>query len=282
MKKIYSVILLLFLTTGFLGSVARNIETHRGEIPRGYNFLFSPAPEDTVPTAKPLIVFLHGASLCGTNLERVRRYGPIDAIERGRHIDAHIVAPQNPGGGWKPSKVMEVIDYVKAGHDIDTTRIYVIGMSLGGYGTIDFAAAYPDKTAAAIAICGGGTSATLTNLNRLPLWIVHGTGDRAVNIVQSDNVVMAMRMEDNETPRLVYDRVPGMNHSEPARMFYMPEIYEWLFKHSLTDEDRPVHQPIRITRDGLRKAYDGLKSKGGKSTKKYTGKRKKKSRRRRR
>lgn len=257
---------------------ARNVETHRGEIPRGYNYLLS--VPDSVNEPKPLIVFLHGASLCGTNIERVKRYGPVDAIERGRKIDAFVVAPQNPGGGWQPAKIMSVVDHVKSQNNIDTTRIYVVGMSLGGYGTIDFTAAYPERIAAAIAICGGGTSSKLADLNKVPLWIVHGTADRAVSVAQSDNVVTAMKLADNNTPRLVYDRVPGVNHSEPARMFYLPEIYDWLFRHSLSDEGRPMHEPTHITRQLLGRAYAGVKSKPGTSKKNKTTRRRKSRRRR--
>ena len=260
MKKLILILATVAIAFG-MQAKPRSIEAHHGKVAGGYNFWLA-TPEDT-STPKPLIIFLHGASLCGNNLDKVRRYGTIDALERGREIDAYVVAPQNPGGGWRPSKVKDVMEWVKANGNVDTSRIYVLGMSLGGYGTIDFAATYPDEIAAAIGICGGGSVKGMANLNKMPMWIVHGTADRAVTVAQSDKVVSAMREADSKTPRLIYDRVPGMNHSQPARMFYMPEIYEWLFKHSLTDKGRPVHKAIPISVSAMSDAYKGISRKPG-------------------
>ncbi|MDE7119109.1 MAG: prolyl oligopeptidase family serine peptidase [Muribaculaceae bacterium] len=212
-----------------------------------------------VSQKKPVFIFLHGASLCGRNLDRVRRYGTIDAIEKGRKIDGYVIAPQNPGGAWNPRKVIKILDWLEDNHQVDKDRVYVLGMSLGGYGTIDVAATYPDRIAAAMALCGGGTVKNLDNLNNLPLWIIHGTGDRAVSVRESDKVVAAMQKAlGGEAPRLVYDRIPGMNHSQPARMFYMPESYDWLLSHSLSDETRSVSDTFEVTLASLRKAYQGL------------------------
>ena len=156
-----------------------------------------------------------------------------------------------------------------------------MGMSLGGYGTLDFAAAYPDRVAAAIAICGGATKRDLGVLNKVPLWIIHGTGDAAVPVSQSDKVVNEMRAADPHTPRLIYDRIPGMNHSQPARVFYMADTYDWLLSHSLKDVGRPVGKAFDVSAQ-MGSAYKGLnmsrsrtKSKATKS-KTSTKKRKKK------
>lgn len=205
---------------------------------------------------KPLVIFLHGRSLCGSNLQTVRRYGSIAAIDRGRKIDAYILAPQNPGSAWSPERIMNIVNKVVATNPIDTTRIYVIGMSLGGFGTMDMVARYPDKIAAAIPMCGGTTSKDFAALNEVPMWIVHGTADAAVPVSASDKPVAQMKSLGGH--RFVYDRVPGWNHGAPARLFYLPETYEWLFKHSLTDKGRPVH-PVSIIQEGLTKnAYKNL------------------------
>ena len=130
----------------------------RSVVDGGYNFwLYAPKEYVAEGHRVPVIIFLHGASLCGRNLQRVRRYGLLDAIEAGRYYPCMVVAPQNPGGPWAPEKIARVLDWVEAHHDIDTTRVYVIGMSLGGYGTLDFAGTYPDRVAAAMALCGGST-----------------------------------------------------------------------------------------------------------------------------
>ncbi len=235
-------------------------ERHVGEVKGGYNFWLS-ASEDT-REEKPLIIFLHGASLCGSNLDRVKRYGPLDALARGREIDAYILAPQNPGGAWRPESVKRLLDWAKSSCRVDTTRIYVVGMSLGGFGTLDFAARYPEEIAAAVGICGGATASDLSGLSRLPLWIIHGIPDRAIPISQSDRVAKAIAEADSGAPRLIYERVPGLNHGRPARLFYLPEFYDWLFAHNLSEPERPVHPAVKVDDTLLNRAYIGLTSNG--------------------
>ena len=100
----------------------------------------------------------------------------------------------------------------------------------------------------------------LSGLLRLPLWIIHGTADRAVTVKQSDAVVQAVNAlrAEGDSVRLVYDRVPGMNHSRPARLFYVDAIYDWLLSHSLNDPDRLIKPTIPIDEQLLSTAYRGL------------------------
>lgn len=253
--------IILFLTAliYFTCASAHSFKSYVGKVKDGYNFWLS-SPKSGDSEKKPLVIFLHGASLQGNNLEKVLRYGTLDAVSKGLDIDAYVMAPQT-SCGWQPAKVMHCADYVISTHNIDTDRIYVIGMSLGGYGTIDVAATYPDRIAAAMALCGGGSVKNLANLNKLPLWIVHGTADRAVSIKESDKVVNMMKQADAKTSRLIYTRVPGMNHSEPARLFYMPSVYEWLLSHSLTDNRREVSKGFDINSSTLKGAYRSIKAK---------------------
>lgn len=261
------IILLLTLISLFSTELfAKNLEAKRGAVSGSYNFWFYQPDSAKAEAPKPIVIFLHGASLCGNDLNKVRRYGTIDAIDRGRQIDAYVVAPQNPGGAWSPSKVMKIVDWVMDNHNADSTRVYVLGMSLGGYGAIDVAAAYPDRIAAAMSFCGGGTSKNIANLNKVPLWIVHGTADRAVSVNESDKVVSTMRAADHSTPRLIYDRVPGMNHSQPARFFYLSSAYDWLMSHSLDDPGRPVNEKFDLT-GSAHSAYAGLSRGSGHNTK---------------
>ena len=162
----------------------------KGEIPGGYDFwVYTPTDYYYSLESTPVVMFLHGASLCSKDMNRSRRYGPLDAIVRGRQIDALVIVPQNPGGAWNPDKLNDILEWTKKNYAMDSTRVYVLGMSLGGYGTMDFAAAYPDKIAAAMALCGGCSAKDKSGLGRLPLWIIHGTGDRAVSVKQSQVVV---------------------------------------------------------------------------------------------
>ncbi len=207
---------------------------------------------------KPLVIFLHGRSLCGNNLNKVLNYGTIDAIKRGREIDAYVIAPQNPGTFWKPLNIMNVVDWVTERYPIDTNRIYVLGMSLGGYGTIDLVAAYPHRIAAAMALCGGGSRKDLSGLNEVPLWIIHGTADAAVSVNESRKVRDKMK-ECGDTPLLRYDEWAGVNHGALARMFYLEGTYTWLFNHTLNN--RSVDTSITIKHADLKNAYKNTKRK---------------------
>ncbi len=231
----------------------------KGEIPGGYDFwVYTPTDYYYSLETTPVVMFLHGASLCSKDMNRSRRYGPLDAIVRGRQIDALVIVPQNPGGAWNPDKLNDILEWTKKNYAMDSTRVYVLGMSLGGYGTMDFAAAYPDKIAAAMALCGGCSAKDKSGLGRLPLWIIHGTGDRAVPVKQSQTVVKQLQ-DTNNDKRLRFDWLRGASHGALARILYMRKTYEWLFSHSTADPGRPVRPDITIDNSDLKKAYNDMK-----------------------
>ncbi len=260
MKKIYSIVLLLLAAAFCIQSMAATGQVAAVKnVPDGYDYwLYAPQEYVEQPDARfPVVIFLHGASLCGNDMNRSRRYGVLDAVEKGRKINALVVCPQNPGGGWKPSKVNAVLEWVVAHNRVDTTRVYVVGMSLGGYGTMDFVGSYPLKIAAALAMCGGCTLKDPTGLGDVPLWIVHGTADKAVNVSQSKKVVNALK-NAGKSSLVRYDFIPGMNHGAPARYFYSAKVYEWLFKHSLADSPRQVDRTITITASDRASVYKDI------------------------
>lgn len=237
-------IVLLIVAALWNSAFCMKIERHDALSEKGYKFWLA-QPFDTTDV-KPLFIFLHGASLRGKDLNRVKRYGTINALEKGLELDAYVMAPQVPVGSWNAAKINEILEWSEQNYKIDTTRVYVLGMSLGGHGTLDFAANYPEKVAAAIAICGGNIMGDVAPLLEVPLWIIHGTADRAVKISSSDRLVENMKKIDAATPRLKYTRVKGVDHSRPARLFYNPKIYEWLLSHSLSDEGRPAAETFII------------------------------------
>ena len=265
--------LLISLLALILPFVAKaQLISHRGIVKGGYDFwVYMPqdrAPKDT--TKLPLVLFLHGKSLSGTNLERVREYGPLEALKFGREIDAMILAPQAQGG-WSPSRVKKVLDWTEAHYPVDTNRIYVFGMSMGGYGTIDFVGTYPDKVAAAIAMCGGADIKDVSGLAKVPLWIIHGTSDSAVSWKESQKVVDGIKAT-GDTSLLRYDLHPEVNHSYLGRVFYMSEPYKWLLKHSLSDSVRTVDRTVEITKKGMAGAYKSMPGRKTLKVKEYKGK----------
>jgi len=232
----------------------------RKKVEGSYSFwLYTPAGydrKDTLCKNIPLVLFLHGKSLCGNDLEKVRRYGSIDCVERGRHIPALVVAPQNPGEWWNPDKLCKILDYLKTEYPYDTARVYVLGMSLGGYGTLDFVAAKPERVAAAVALCGGTTAKDVSPMGQVPLWIIHGTADKLVSVKASQVIVKDLEQK-HLASRLRYEWLIGASHSYLARYFYMPKVYEWLLSHSLLDEGRPVNRDVKITKEDQNTVYSG-------------------------
>ena len=90
----------------------------------GYNFwLYTPNDYEPNGHPLPLVIFLHGASLCGNNIQKVRRYGVLDAIDKGKIIPTLVVAPQNPGGAWNAQKLNDLLEWTKRNYNVDDTRV---------------------------------------------------------------------------------------------------------------------------------------------------------------
>lgn len=236
-----------------------NFEAKIKAVPNNYNFwVYTPGEYEQGGHPQPLIIFLHGASLCGNNINKVRKYGVLDAIERGKIVPALVLAPQNLGGSWNPRKINELLDWMEQHYSVDPTRVYVLGMSLGGYGTLDFVGTYPDKVAAAMALCGGTTLKNLDGLGKLPLWIMHGTADKAVSISQSKRIVDYLH-DAQEDDFLRVKWFQGGSHGLLARLFYLQKTYDWLFAHSTADKPRSVDTVFDIDQDDLNETYQELR-----------------------
>ena len=206
---------------------------YRDSVKKAYNFLlYVPGTysRDTTVAPLPLILFLHGGSLCGNDLKMVTQYGC-----------------------WNAEKLMAVVDWVRERYRTDTDRLYVFGISMGGWGTFKFVSAYPDKVAAGIALCGG-YQGDIQPLTEVPLWIIHGTSDTVTKISNSTNIVAAMA-KTGKSGRVVYSWLTGCDHSILARVFLLQEPYDWLFKHSLQDPCRPVNRDFKLEPKDLQAAY---------------------------
>jgi predicted peptidase len=223
MKKIYILLFLLVITVS-----NAQLKTIIGKT--AYPFWIN-VPEIVDKTEKlPILLFLHGKSLSGTDINKVKRYGVINAIEKGRVIKAIVVAPQLASGSWSTDKIIELIEYIQKEHTTDTSRVYVCGMSLGGYGTLEIAGKHPDKITAAVAICGGGIEKDACNLAKLPLWIQHGDNDKAVPISESQKIVKAIKKCDKNAD-VTFTTIPGGTHGSVESLFHTDALYNWLFEH---------------------------------------------------
>ncbi len=195
-----------------------------------YSFWLNTPDAASKNKLQPLLIFLHGKSLSGTDMEKVKRYGVLTEIKKGRKIPAYVVAPQLPSGSWNPDKVLELIRYMKANYPIDPARIYVCGMSMGGYGTLHFAGKYPDELTAAVAICGGGNTADACRLARVPLWLQHGNKDYIVPMSESTKIVKAVKV-CNPDADITFTEIKGGDHSSVEYLFHRDALYDWLFSY---------------------------------------------------
>ena len=219
MRKLLLVVVVLFLSfSGF-----SQLKTVIGKTDYPF-WIHEPAGEEV----QPLILFLHGKSLSGTDLNKVRKYGVLYAMDKGKTIPAIVVAPQLASGSWNPDKVLEVLEYVKKHYKVDEKRIYVCGMSLGGYGTMHFAGKYPEKITAAVGICGGGNTADACRLSTIPIWLQHGDVDYIVTMSESVKVFDAIKECEPEADATL-TIIKGGNHGNVERLFHQDAIYDWMF-----------------------------------------------------
>jgi predicted peptidase len=178
----------------------------------------------------PMIMFLHGRSLSGKNIEMVKRYGLIYEILRGQKMEFIVVAPQCQAG-WNSAKLIEILDHVQKSYRVDTCRTYLTGMSMGGYGAWMLAGEYPRRFAAVAPVCGGGNINHASNLVNMPTWVFHGALDKAVPISESQKMVNAIKAKKGKQIQFTIYKNDG--HSELVKVFRMPELFQWFMKHEL-------------------------------------------------
>jgi predicted peptidase len=225
MKKIF----LLFLVISFsFQQPEEKLHTVVGKTT--YPFWLQIPKSDTKEEKPPVLIFLHGKSLSGTDLNRVKRYGVLRAMDKGRKINAIVIAPQIASGNWNPDKVLEILTYVQKTYKTDEKRVYVCGMSLGGYGTMHFVGKYPDRVTAAVAICGGGNVSDGCNLAKVPMWIQHGDKDYIVKMSESKKVYDAIK-KCNPNADATFTIIKGGNHGSVESLFHQNAMYDWMFKY---------------------------------------------------
>ncbi len=144
----------------------------------------------------PLILFLHGAGERGSDLEVVKKHGPPKLIAAGKDIPAIVVSPQCPTDQWWNDHVealLALLDDVAKKHRVDPDRVYVTGLSMGGFGTWALLARDGERFAAAIPICGGGSRLGLQRAMNVPIWAFHGDADPVVPVDETTRLVEAMK-----------------------------------------------------------------------------------------
>lgn len=196
----------------------------------------------------PLVLFLHGAGERGADNAAQLAYLPTwlaTPSARHRH-PCFLLAPQcrdesmwvdipwsdahsRPQSAWPTLDLQAAIaalDAVIAAEAVDADRVFLTGLSMGGYGTWDLAARMPDRFAAILPICGGGDEATASRIAGLPIWCFHGAADEVVPVARSRSMIAAVRGAGG-APR--YSELPDVGHDSWTPAYRDPEVIDWLF-----------------------------------------------------
>jgi predicted peptidase len=186
----------------------------------------------------PMILFLHGIGERGQDPWKVKAHGPPKVAEQMANFPFIVVSPQCPAGEWWSNEtLMTLLDEVIHHRSVDLDRIYLTGLSMGGFGAWSLALAFPDRFAAVAPICGGGIWHTIMALDSrraaalklLPFWVFHGDKDAAIGIEESERMVNALRKFGCDIKFTVY---PDVGHDSWTETYNNPELYQWFLKHS--------------------------------------------------
>ncbi len=211
------------------------------------------APDSVDPGKKyPLVLFLHGAGERGIDNRKQLVHAAADfaSPERMEQFPAFILFPQCPeeqrwvesawdlpsGSGEfdknpsKPMKaVLELVDSLVTKLPVDSARLYVTGLSMGGQGAWFAAAMKPQRFAAMLEVCGGGDPTWADDYQGIPIWALHGQKDKVVPISRAREMVVALT-KSGHAPELRYTEYPGVGHNSWSRTFKRADVFEWLFR----------------------------------------------------
>ena len=222
------------------------------------------APQTIATNQKyPLVLLLHGADGNGTNNTAQLIHGA--AMYRvpsiAQQFPCFVVVPQcPPNRDWvymstrvkhdpqplAPSAAMrlviELLHQLPEEHPIDLQRIYVTGMSMGGFGAWDILTRLPNQFAAVVPICGGGDETTAARAARVPVWAFHSSDDGVVPVQRARNMIAALRAAGG-TPR--YTEYTGFGHGCYGQAYREPDLLPWMFSQRLGQP--ATFQPATVT-----------------------------------
>ncbi len=214
-------------------------------------------PDQYSPTAKyPLVLFFHGAGERGADNKAQLLHGTSLFLksEHRRDFPCFVLAPQCPAGqqwvdmpwgtdsGVRPAEpsasmrlALEAVRAVAREYSIDTNRLYVTGLSMGGFATWDCVTRHPGLFAAAAPVCGGGDDKTVTpEAARVPVWAFHSDDDTVVKVKRTRDMIQAMRAAGGKPKYFEYF---GLGHFSWGRAYGEPELLPWMFAQRRGHED---------------------------------------------
>jgi predicted peptidase len=178
---------------------------------------------------RPLLLFLHGGNESGNDIELVKKHGPPHLVNNGCQFPFYILSPQNQETThfWNESLVISLLDSIIHTYPVDTSRIYLAGLSRGAYGAWRLAMQYPAKFAALIAISGAAPSPYAKWIGKMPVWVFHGKNDPVIPVSESKRIVEALRRNGNNAKLTLYYNT---GHDAWTKTFDNPDVFKWLLE----------------------------------------------------
>ncbi len=208
---------------------------------RGGYWVFLPHNYDPQSSQRwPLLLFLHGLGERGSNLELVKKHGPPKIVEKKPDFPFILISPQCPDGQWwSNAPLLALLDEVQEKYAADPERVYLTGLSMGGFGTWSLALECPERFAAIAPICGGGNpyppygfdEARAQALKSLPIWVFHGAKDTRVKLEESKRMVELLQAFGCQVQFTIY---PEAGHDSWTETYDNPQLYDWFLQHKRT------------------------------------------------
>lgn len=198
--------------------------------------LYLPKTYDAaIETKAPMTLFLHGSGERNGPLSLVAKWGPPRLAAAGKDFPFVLVSPQCPREErWNSTeqlnRLTELVDHVVSSYGVDEKKMYLTGLSMGGYGAWALAARDPTKFAAVVPICGGGKTDFAESLKDVPIWAWHGDEDGAVPFKQSVDLVDAIK-EVGGT-KVKFTSLEGIGHNCWSSAYATPQLYRWMMEQS--------------------------------------------------
>ena len=181
----------------------------------------------------PLILFLHGSGETGDDGKRQTYVGlgPVLRMNEKR-FPFFVLLPQSQERTWQADskdaqRALDMLAAVQKEYKIDDKRVYLTGLSMGGFGTWSLAEKYPDRWAAIVPVCGGGDSSKAESIKNIPCWVFQGDADQSVSVDHSRKMVQALK-DAGGNPK--YTEYAGVGHNSWEMAYNTPELYEWLLQ----------------------------------------------------
>ncbi|MCP5520847.1 MAG: prolyl oligopeptidase family serine peptidase [Verrucomicrobiales bacterium] len=181
----------------------------------------------------PMILFLHGRGESNGPLSLVAKWGPPRRLAAGEPMKYLVVSPQCPRSSFwsaddQQQRLLELLAHIKKNFRVDEDRIYLTGLSMGGFGTWRLAADHPEMFAAAAPICGRGNPETASRLTKLPIWAWHGTDDPTVPVKNSIDMVEAIQAAGGTKVR--FTSLEYIGHASWQAAYQSADLYAWFDK----------------------------------------------------